>query len=255
MKPFDLYRMFQQNVYSLPFFPWMETTAVGTISMTIQIPFGSKLFINWGDGVIDSFTGTYSQIAISHTYSSSGTKYITASGTGFLDATILQCNSSSLSSINVSENKNLTILYVAHNGLTEIDVTKNIELYTLECSYTNLTILDVTKNINLGSLHCNGIHLTSLDVTKNINLYMLDCIGNNFESLDVSKNSALKFLDGRNNKFTNESVNAILAALVANEQMNGRCLLQGQNPGATATGQGITDKETLIARGWTIETY
>jgi hypothetical protein len=48
-------------------------------------------------------------------------------------------------------------------------------------------------------------------------------------------------------------VNSLLANLVANATDNGTATLAGTN--AAPTGQGITDKNTLIARGWTVSTH
>lgn len=59
----------------------------------------------------------------------------------------------------------------------------------------------------------------------------------------------------QNNQLTSTAVNAILAAFVAagRTSASGTCILNLAGTGnSSATGQGITDKDTLIARGWTV---
>ena len=59
------------------------------------------------------------------------------------------------------------------------------------------------------------------------------------------------------NALTASSVNAILAACVgqAGDFFDGATLnLSGQTPPAPPTGQGLTDKATLISAGWTVTT-
>jgi len=58
-----------------------------------------------------------------------------------------------------------------------------------------------------------------------------------------------------NNLLTAKAVNAILAAFVlANKTTGTRILNLGGTGNASPTGQGITDKATLISRGWTVTT-
>jgi len=58
-----------------------------------------------------------------------------------------------------------------------------------------------------------------------------------------------------NNLLTANAVNAILAAFVlANKTTGTRILNLGGTGNASPTGQGITDKATLISRGWTVTT-
>jgi hypothetical protein len=69
--------------------------------------------------------------------------------------------------------------------------------------------------------------------------------------------STLGHFDANNNLLTNTAVNSILAAFVAagRTNANGTCILRlGGTGNAAPTGQGITDKNTLISRGWTVTT-
>ena len=67
----------------------------------------------------------------------------------------------------------------------------------------------------------------------------------------------MAYLSLQNNLLTSTAVNAVLAALVAagRTSASGTCVVNvGGTGNAAPTGQGITDKATLISRGWTVTT-
>lgn len=64
----------------------------------------------------------------------------------------------------------------------------------------------------------------------------------------------VSILEFQNNLFSTQKVNEILGKLVNNGLTGGRINISGQTPAAPPTGQGITDKATLISRGWTVTT-
>jgi hypothetical protein len=67
--------------------------------------------------------------------------------------------------------------------------------------------------------------------------------------------ASLGLFQAQNNQLTAAAVNAILAAFVAAGRTTGtRTLNLGGTGNAAPTGQGITDKATLEARGWTVTT-
>ena len=133
----------------------------------------------------------------------------------------LWCKNNQLTTLDVSQNTEMTELYCDNNQLTSLDVSGCTALKKLECNYNQLTSLnvsgctaleylycynnqltslDVSKNTNLTSLYCSRNPLTSLDVSKNTAITNLYCGNNNLTSLDVSQNTALKVLDCRNNQ-------------------------------------------------------
>ncbi len=57
----------------------------------------------------------------------------------------------------------------------------------------------------------------------------------------------------RANSLTETSVNNILIDLDNNDQLNGDCRLDG-GTNAAPTGAGITAKNNLIAKGWSVST-
>ena len=107
----------------------------------------------------------------------------------------LRCNYiPDLTTLNVSQNTELKVLYCNDNALADLNLTNNSALETLECGDNELTTLDLSKNTELKYFGCFNSKLSSLDLTNNTNLEELHFAGNNVSTLDVSKNTKLKFL-------------------------------------------------------------
>ncbi|HPE38666.1 MAG TPA: DUF4214 domain-containing protein [Bacillota bacterium] len=109
----------------------------------------------------------------------------------FSQLTKLDCDSSLLTELDVTQNRALTELDCGYNHLTTLDVSQNTALTYLDCWNNNLTELDVTHNTALTYLNCGENLLCSLNVTQNTALTALGCYGNNLTELDITKNSAL----------------------------------------------------------------
>ena len=108
----------------------------------------------------------------------------------------------SLTSLNVSKCTALTVLSCFTGNLSSLDVSNNVALEDLECSINNLTSLDVSKNKVLADLRCGSNQITSLDVSNNRALVTLQCGYNPLTSIDVSKNTSLENLECRSNRLT-----------------------------------------------------
>ena len=78
--------------------------------------------------------------------------------------TLLICNSSRLTELDVSQNPNLEALLCAYNRLTELNIENNPKLQTLDCSHNQLASLDVSRNSALESLLCMGNDLAELQI-------------------------------------------------------------------------------------------
>lgn len=111
----------------------------------------------------------------------------------------LFCSSNQLSTLDVSQNTNLTSLYCDSNQLASLDVSKNTALIILSCCRNRLASLDVSKNTKLELLSCSNNQLTKLDVSKNIKLEVLYCDFNQLAKLDLLKNTALTWLGCKGN--------------------------------------------------------
>jgi hypothetical protein len=93
----------------------------------------------------------------------------------------------------------------------------------------------LSANTKLGAFACNNNQLTG------------------FAGGSVS--NTISNFQAQNNQLTSTSVNAILAAFVAANRTSGQRILNlGGTGNAAPTGQGVTDRATLVARGWTVTT-
>jgi hypothetical protein len=110
--------------------------------------------------------------------------------------TFLDCGyNSNISTLNVLNNTSLTYLHCGQNSISTLDLSNNISLETLFCFNNELTNLDVSLNTSLLILYCGGNQLTNLNITNNLSLIDLECGGSNiFTTLDLSNNIALKFI-------------------------------------------------------------
>ena len=126
----------------------------------------------------------------------------------------LSCANNSLTSLDVSNNTVLHLLYCYSNSLTSLDVSNNTVLQALSCGNNSLTSLDVSKNTELTTLYCENNSLTSLDVSKNTKLQYLYCYKNSLTSLNFSGCNLLFELRAENqsisvNKSGNNYLNPI----------------------------------------------
>ena len=153
--------------------------------------------------------------------------------TGILDAgkwteiTYLNCQSSKITSLNVSSCPNLENLNCNFVELTSLDISNCSNLVTLECTnnqfsnlatsscpnlvalkcyYNQLTNLDISNCPYLTTLECSNNQLTSLDVNSCPNLILLSCDNNQLTSLDVTNNPYLKIIRCINNQITSLDV-------------------------------------------------
>ena len=207
----------------------------------------------------------------------------------------LKCSGNDITSLDVSNNLLLATLFCDGNDLASLDVSNNVALTNLNCgsnlltslilgggalttltaSGNLLTSINTSSEPNLASLSCismasltsvvlGGGAITSLTVWGNANLTSLDFSSEpNITSLiamacgltnGITNMATATGLKNNiwvyQNNYTVTATNQLLADLVANGQTNG--VLKYRN---NETGQGVTDRATLVSRGWTITNY
>lgn len=86
-------------------------------------------------------------------------------------------------------------LSVSYNALTTLDLSQNVNLTYVNCSYNKLTSLNVTKLQKLTSFNCEYNYLKELDLSGNPELVSIYCRHNLLESLDFFNNTKLKFIE------------------------------------------------------------
>ncbi|SNR15294.1 hypothetical protein [Tenacibaculum jejuense] len=125
--------------------------------------------------------------------------------TGIEDFTALKtlnCASNSFTSLDLSNNTNLTSVITKFTPIASLNVSDSPNLDILVCSFNDLSTLDVSKNTALTYLECNNNNLTNLDVSLNTALLDLRCGDNSLNTLDVSTNTLLTSIWCQNNSIT-----------------------------------------------------
>ena len=171
--------------------------------------------------------------------------------------TFINCDINSLTSLDISECTALELLTCETNFLTSLNVSGLSTLTTLDCYYNDdLATLNISGCTALYTLYCGGcINLSSVDVSECTSLNEIGCDANSFTSLDISNCTVLKYLYSNDNLFTAASVDAILAALVANGIKGGICQLDGTgNEPPTVAGEASEVALKALVPPWTVTT-
>lgn len=97
----------------------------------------------------------------------------------------LDCWGNKLTSLDLSKNKKLTVLFCADNQLTSLNISGCAALKYLTCERNQLKSLDVSKNTKLATLNCNNNKLTSLNLSNNPMLSNIQCADNNIGKINL----------------------------------------------------------------------
>ena len=140
-------------------------------------------------------------------------------------------------------------------------LSANTALTAFVCSSNQLTgsIPNLNNNTALGTFACYTNQLTGSipSLNNNTALTAFYCYSNQLTGVETgfAVTPSLGDFQVQNNNLTAAAVNAILAAFVAANRTTGtRILNLGGTGNAAPTGQGLTDKATLVSRGWTVTT-
>lgn len=125
---------------------------------------------------------------------------------GFLALETLFASGNNLTNLDISQNINLSGLYVVENTLESIDVSNNVVLMALALGSNQLISIDLTNNILLSQLFLQNNELTLIDLSSQDVLAELNLSGNNLNELDLSQNSALTDIDCSDNDLFNLNV-------------------------------------------------
>jgi hypothetical protein len=126
-------------------------------------------------------------------------------------------------------------------------------LNEIECYATLITSLDFSNVPSLKWLTCRNNELVSLNISNNPQLELLNCSSNyELTTIDISNNPLLNNLVCRA-ALTVDSVNDILINLDNFGLTNG--YVDIYNFFAIPTGDGLTAKNNLLAKGWTVTTW
>ena len=160
-----------------------------------------------------------------------------------------------------------TVTFIGANGsTTTLDLSANIDS-SIDLAAAGLTspvrILwpeSLTANTALTEFRCNNNSLTGSipDLSANTALTSAWLFSNSLTGSNITAVSAtLGSFQAQNNQLPQSAVDAILAAFVAagRTSADGQVLLNlGGTGNAAPSAAGVTDKNTLISRGWTVTT-
>ena len=219
-------------------------------SFYIKATIGEQFMINWGNGDIDTVTGTGSWQQFSKIYSNYYKSYtitiigltedcyltnVNCQNMKITDLSIncvafpnLDCSGYQLTGLDVSKCLSLDTLNCSNNQLTNLDARgvthlncSNNQLTNLDasdvihlnCSYNQLTNLDLKKYPSIEYLNCTNNQLSFLDVNNNLSLCTLNCSNNSLTELDVSNSMLLRYLNCCCNQLTDLDVSKSLRYL------------------------------------------
>ena len=164
---------------------------------------------------------------------------------------LLYCYDNSISILDVSTLTSLTALACFNNSISILDVSALTLLTILACYNNSISILDVSNLTLLTSLYCYDNSISILDVSALTLLTILYCYNNSISILDVSNLTLLTNLRCHNNSMNQAMVDTVLCDMSAHGISNGYLNISGN---ATPSGAGITCKDDLVSRGWTVTT-
>lgn len=116
--------------------------------------------------------------------------------------TELNCNSNSITEVNVQNCGEMTKLYCTLNEISAINLSGTVSLQNLWCNSNNLDSIDVSCCPELSILKCYTNSISALDVSSCTALTKLDCSDNNLTTLDVRNCTLLATLYCYRNNLT-----------------------------------------------------
>jgi len=142
-------------------------------------------------------------------------------------------------------------------SIPSLDGLSNLQYFSCQANNLSGFIPSLSSLSNLIDFRCHINQLSgSIPVLSGLNkLQIFYCYTNRLTGFDggVVSNTLGNF-QAQNNLFTSSTVNTILSTFVAANKLTGTRILNLGGTNAAPTDQGITDKATLISRGWTITT-
>ena len=170
-----------------------------------------------------------------------------------IGVTTLTLSNNLLTNFSLNSHPSITHLVISNMpSLTSLDVSGNTLLTHLEAQNTGLSgVYSFTTNTNIDFINLGqNIGVTGIVTTGLTSLTRIRCFYSSINSLDISTNVNITALEIQGNSFSSTLTNQVLADLVANNKTNGDLHYRNNE-----TGQGVTDRATLVSRGWTITNY
>ena len=127
-----------------------------------------------------------------------------------LNLSYLDCAFSLIRDINVSNNSKLEYLNCFNNQLTHLNIENSPDLLYLSCAYNKLQELDLSNDSRLSYLNCYTNQIQELAVDNLTELKSLICSNNQIEELTVNNLVKLESLSCSNNQIEELTVNNLV---------------------------------------------
>ena len=193
----------------------------------------------WGDGTNNSLT---TETVISHNYTNIKTGLtlvpFDVNKDNIFTRIVCGISSPALSgTVNIGSYPNLTFFSNTNNNITSFTGSQNLT-----------GVLEIYLNNN-------SLSGTMPNLTNNNVLSRFEASNNKYTNFSGNVSNTLDTFRADSNLLTTTAVNNILAAFVsANRTTGNRVLNLGGSGNAAPTGQGLTDKSSLLGVGWTVTT-
>ena len=113
----------------------------------------------------------------------------------FAALTELNAKNNSISQVDVSQNTNLEVLFLANNTISNLDISQNLALKTIDVGENDLTFLEVSQLANLQSLSVYKNNLTTINLYSNKELLAFIANENQLINVDIRENNKLFWID------------------------------------------------------------
>lgn len=133
--------------------------------------------------------------------------------------------------------------FTAFTGLETLEFSDNsISTFSMSGSFPNLTNISMQRN-----------GMTSINISNLTNLTSFGLNQNPITDINIASNINLNFVGLNTTQLTESAVNNILIQLDNHGLIGGACAMTS-GTSAAPTGAGITAKNNLIAKGWSVST-
>lgn len=121
----------------------------------------------------------------------------------FVDLIQFTAQNNAFSTINLSNNTQLTHLFITDCLLTNIDLSQNVNLLQLALTNNAISSINLSNNASLLNLWLENNQLSSIDLSSNGNLNSLHLEGNQLSSIELSSLGTLTSLYLDDNQIAN----------------------------------------------------
>ncbi len=163
---------------------------------------------------------------------------------------VVDCSMNSLTSFDVTNNRDLDFLNFHKNKVTAIDLTNNAKLKTLNCSFNNLESLDLAENKILNHLSLFENNINSLTLSSPNKITTILASRNKLSSINFTGSNSLSYLDISNNSMEGCELNRAFSELPINKKSSSAPNLKiNNNLGAsTSNTDAASDKRWVLDR-------